>query len=213
MVSTSSFIIVEFTSSRPFYAFWESVDLEWISTHTYSQIDEGKAILASCIISVIQDFVVAWLPFSIFLQLSISRRQKLALVAVFVGGFFSCIAGVLRAMFIYRVFYVTWDSTCMCCIRQFMEPQWLRLSYRGIEPSVYLDGDRDSSSYHLRLRPLTQGQHPSVLQTMTYFALLMPDNRVFSTNTATSARLLFQKAVSRHLAPRESEVSRPRTRR
>lgn len=118
VASTSSFVIVEFLSSRPFYAFWESVDLEWVSTHTYSEIDEGKAILASCIVSVIQDFVVALLPFSIFLRLSITTRQKVALGTVFVFGFFSCVAGVLRAIFIYRMFYVSWDSTCMCCIRE-----------------------------------------------------------------------------------------------
>lgn len=72
---------------------------------------DSWALLSACIVSVIQDFVVAALPTIMFLRMDIPFRQKVALAGVFAVGFFLCVTGILRIVYIYRIFFITYDVT------------------------------------------------------------------------------------------------------
>lgn len=96
---------------KPVSAYWLQLNPYWAATHEYTCHSEPGDLLAATIISVIQDFIVAGIPTLIFARMDIPFRQKLAMAAVFAVGFFTCITGVLRLVYIYRIFFVTYDVT------------------------------------------------------------------------------------------------------
>lgn len=60
---------------------------------------------------MLQDFLVALLPTIFFFRLEIPIRQKIALVSVFAVGFFLCAAGIVRMVWVWRVYNQTYDVT------------------------------------------------------------------------------------------------------
>jgi hypothetical protein len=81
-----TFLTMFFWICRPFHAYWKLADYVWLNTHLgeFRCFDEGATIMASCIISAVQDFVACGLPLVLFWKLRIPLRQKVAL-----GGIFS----------------------------------------------------------------------------------------------------------------------------
>lgn len=102
------FIVFEvtlFTGCRPFNAFWNEVNPYWEASHEYHCINEAGNLFAASIVSVVQDFVVCFMPTILFWKLQLPRKQKIALGAIFGVGFLLCIAGVLRIYYIFYTFY------------------------------------------------------------------------------------------------------------
>ncbi|KAI9726795.1 MAG: hypothetical protein M1828_000651 [Chrysothrix sp. TS-e1954] len=106
-----TFTFTLFFTTRPFNAFWNQVNPVWEANHSYSAVSESSIILAASAFSIVQDFLVAGTPTLLFYRLQIPFKQKCALGAIFIIGFFLCIAGVLRIVYIRRIFFDTYDVT------------------------------------------------------------------------------------------------------
>jgi hypothetical protein len=83
------FSIVLYTACRPFYSFWQQVDPAWNIRNEgkYHCINEEKDLVAAAIVSVIQDFIACGMPSVLLWKLTMPRRQKIALGAIFGVGF------------------------------------------------------------------------------------------------------------------------------
>jgi hypothetical protein len=70
----------------PFDVYWKLADYVWLQLHQgeFHCYNEGVEIMASCIISAVQDFIACGLPLILFWKLRIPLKQKVAL-----GGIFS----------------------------------------------------------------------------------------------------------------------------
>ncbi|KAH7015945.1 hypothetical protein B0J12DRAFT_545432, partial [Macrophomina phaseolina] len=108
---TVAFSIGLFLECRPLYAYWNVVNPLWRMSHEYHCADEGAKMLSACAISAFHDFVVCILPMTLFWDLHISRRAKLALMLIFSLGFLTCACGIARTVKTYYVYYETYDST------------------------------------------------------------------------------------------------------
>ena len=106
-----TFNLTLFCGCRPLSAWWWQFDPAWTTSHSYTCVPETNLLMAACALSVIQDFLVAGLPTFIFARMDLPFRQKLALAGVFAVGFFLCVAGVLRIVYIHQVYYETYDLT------------------------------------------------------------------------------------------------------
>jgi hypothetical protein len=128
-------LLVLLLGCRPLDAYWYSA----LPTYTaeYSCYNEGTAIPAVAIISVVTDIIVVSLPCYVVLGMTMPIRQKLTLIVIFGVGFmyappsplFSsalpssqlmslltystrvCIAGIVRTVYIWRTFNDTYDET------------------------------------------------------------------------------------------------------
>jgi len=101
-MTTITFTIV--FSCIPFSAFWDQVVSSRPTSIVYHCIDEGAILLAASAISVVQDFIIALLPMLLLWRLQIKIRQKTFLSATLAVGFFLCITGILRIVYIYKIF-------------------------------------------------------------------------------------------------------------
>jgi hypothetical protein len=84
------FIVLIFTRTHPLYADWMLGDPFWEAEHPGVidyQLSEGAILTASAIISSIQDFMVCFMPMTIFWNMTIPKRQRIALGAIFAVGF------------------------------------------------------------------------------------------------------------------------------
>ena len=83
------FIIILMVNCRPFHAYWQQVDPHWsiINEGKYRCIDEEKDLVAAAVVSVIQDFIACGMPSVLFWKLTMPKRQKIALAAIFGVGF------------------------------------------------------------------------------------------------------------------------------
>ena len=122
-----TFTVTLFLSCQPFAAYWYQVDPFWTASNQYTCTHEGANLIAASIMSVVQDFLVAGLPTVMFARMDIPVRQKLAMTLVFAVGFFLCITGILRIVYINKIFNETWDVTwyaydawCWTAIEVFM---------------------------------------------------------------------------------------------
>ncbi|KAB8737498.1 hypothetical protein FH972_026457 [Carpinus fangiana] len=104
-------VISLFFTCQPLEGFWLRILPQWRQAHPGACISEGAAVLAISSISALQDFLVALLPTLLFARLPMPRKQKIALGAVFGFSFFLCVAGILRIVYVKRVFYDTYDVT------------------------------------------------------------------------------------------------------
>ena len=104
-----TFTFTMFFQCKPFSAFWNQVDIFWKAEHEFSCHDDAPLLLAASGVSVAQDFLVAGMPTIMFARMDIPIRQKLAMALVFAVGFFLCIAGVLRMVYIGKIFEQTYD--------------------------------------------------------------------------------------------------------
>lgn len=73
-------------------------------------INQGNSLLVAGIINTITDFICVMLPIRTVWHLQLKARQTFIVITLFALGFSSCIAGVVRTYYTYRVL-LTWDST------------------------------------------------------------------------------------------------------
>ncbi|KAK8234839.1 hypothetical protein IWZ00DRAFT_121561 [Phyllosticta capitalensis] len=106
-----TFTVAFCVGCRPINAFWRQLDPRWRATNEYKCFDEAADVLAASAVSLVQDLLACGLPLLIMWQLSIPRRQKIALSGVFSLGSFLCVVGAIRIYYIYRVYFVTYDTT------------------------------------------------------------------------------------------------------
>jgi hypothetical protein len=83
------FQVLMFTSCRPFHAYWKLADYFWLMQNKdkFQCLDEGVILVASAIVSAVQDFIACGLPMILFWKLRIPIRQKIALGGIFALGF------------------------------------------------------------------------------------------------------------------------------
>jgi hypothetical protein len=81
--------ILLFTRYRPLYADWMLGNPFWWAEHKdeVHYINEGVVIASSAIVSAVQDFIVCGMPMMVFWKMTIPRRQRIALGAIFAVGF------------------------------------------------------------------------------------------------------------------------------
>src|ERR1700750_1066445 len=76
---------------KPFYSFWKQADYAWLfSDDNMSKFkcqNEAATLIASAVISTVQDFIAFGLPIVLLWRLRIPKRQRLALAMVFAVGF------------------------------------------------------------------------------------------------------------------------------
>ncbi|KAK8152395.1 hypothetical protein BC567DRAFT_267948 [Phyllosticta citribraziliensis] len=116
-----AFLGTLFFGCSPISAFWNQVDPEWLVTNDgkWHCINEPGNLLAASSVSIVQDFLACGLPYLLLRKLQMSRRQKIALTAVFGVGIFLCVTGILRIYYIRLLFYTTYDITWAA------QPCWL----------------------------------------------------------------------------------------
>ncbi|OJD31431.1 uncharacterized protein BKCO1_4800058 [Diplodia corticola] len=105
------FTLMLFVDCRPLHAFWNKMDPEWALTNNYTCFNEGADFIASAIVSVITDAAVCVLPLLVVRRLQMPRKQKWALSALFGVGFFLCLCGIMRVVYMYNIYYTTYDTT------------------------------------------------------------------------------------------------------
>jgi len=111
-LTTVIYFILPLAECHPFSAFWQQVDYQYIlSDAKYKCLDEGARVVSAGTFSVLQDFMVASLPLSTVWGLQMPTRQKIMVSAIFGGGYLTCIFGVLRLIYSYDAFFVTYDVT------------------------------------------------------------------------------------------------------
>ena len=77
-----------FYQCRPLNSYWKQVDYFWYDANKDNFIctDEGAVLVASAVVSAIQDFIACGMPMVLFWKLHIPRKQKIALAAIFAVG-------------------------------------------------------------------------------------------------------------------------------
>jgi hypothetical protein len=77
-----------FTSCRPLYAYWKLADYFWLAQNKdkFKCLDEGIILVASAVVSAVQDFVACGMPMILFWKLRIPKQQKIALGGIFALG-------------------------------------------------------------------------------------------------------------------------------
>jgi hypothetical protein len=83
-----AFVILLFTRYHPIYADWMLGDPFWWAQHKdeVRGVNEGVIIASSAIISAVQDFIVCGMPMVVFWNMTIPKRQRIALGAIFAVG-------------------------------------------------------------------------------------------------------------------------------
>lgn len=95
----------------PVYAYWQSFDPVWATTHEFRCNTEGLSLPASAGLSVLGDLYSTLLPVFLIYHLDVPRRQKLALYALFALGFLAVAAGIVRTVLLYRLLNSEFDFT------------------------------------------------------------------------------------------------------
>ncbi|KAF2400162.1 integral membrane protein [Trichodelitschia bisporula] len=107
-----TFEVTLFLGCRPISVFWNQVNPFWVHEHPdFKCFNEAANLLAASAFSIIQDFIACGMPLILFWKLQLPFRQKVVLAAIFGVGFFTCITSIIRIVYIYRLFYVTYDVT------------------------------------------------------------------------------------------------------
>lgn len=99
-LTTTIWFFLTVFSCAPAYAYWARFNDAWqnISYNTYTCNLAGPTpVIIMSIISIIQDFVCAAVPFLIIYKLKVPRRQRIAIFVIFFFAFAACIiAGMSR---------------------------------------------------------------------------------------------------------------------
>lgn len=111
LIYVVAFILVLLLLCRPVYAYWMSFDLAWASTHQFTCGGEYIALPLSAGISVIMDFYTASLPMFLIWNLSLPKRQKIGLYALFACGFLVVVAGIVRTILLNQLINYDYDFT------------------------------------------------------------------------------------------------------
>jgi hypothetical protein len=81
-----TFVTLFVFTCLPVEAYWRIFDYAWRMRHEFKCIDEGAAVIAGCIVSLVQDIYVCALPVFLVWSLQMPKRQKAALIGIFVLG-------------------------------------------------------------------------------------------------------------------------------
>lgn len=95
----------------PVYAYWQSFDPIWASTHKFRCNTEGTSLPASAGLSVLGDLYSTLLPVFLIYYLDLPRKQKFALYGLFALGFLAVGAGIVRTVLLYRLLNSDFDFT------------------------------------------------------------------------------------------------------
>lgn len=95
----------------PVYAYWQSFDPVWASTHKFRCQTEGTSLPISGGLSVLGDLYSTLLPVFLVYYLDIPPRQKFALYGLFALGFLSVAAGTVRTVLLYKMLNTDFDFT------------------------------------------------------------------------------------------------------
>ncbi|KAE9973881.1 hypothetical protein EG328_004167 [Venturia inaequalis] len=114
-----TFHLTLFLHCRPFESYWKQADFRWYFKHKGTATrkadfvcsSEGEELIASSVISILQDFLAVGIPMFLFWKLRVSWKQRMALVGVFGIGVFVGICGILRLIFIIKIYFRTYDMT------------------------------------------------------------------------------------------------------
>ncbi|KAL9116238.1 MAG: hypothetical protein Q9227_000609 [Pyrenula ochraceoflavens] len=102
-----AFMIVLGLLCRPLNAYWLRFSLEWIATdHPSTCINEGLLFSVAGTLSCIGDFYTTTVPLLLIIYLPLPRHQKLALYALFAVGYLIVIFGIIRTVYLFRLFHV-----------------------------------------------------------------------------------------------------------
>jgi hypothetical protein len=73
---------------RPMNAYWKQVDYVWYAENekNFTCTNEGAVLVASAVVSALEDFIACGLPMALFWKLHIPKKQKIALAFVFSVG-------------------------------------------------------------------------------------------------------------------------------
>lgn len=86
-----AFNLTLFLHCRPFQSYWKQADIRWYFKHKGTPVkkadftcsSESADLIASAIVSIMQDFIAVGIPLFLFWRLRVSRSQKIALGVVF----------------------------------------------------------------------------------------------------------------------------------
>jgi hypothetical protein len=83
-----AFVILLFTRYQPTYADWMIGDPYWWAEHKdeVRGANEGIILASSAVISAVQDFLVCGMPMVVFWKMTIPKRERIALGAIFAVG-------------------------------------------------------------------------------------------------------------------------------
>ncbi|KAK5065307.1 hypothetical protein LTR84_001145 [Exophiala bonariae] len=95
----------------PVYAYWQSFDRLWASSHKFRCRTEGTSLPVSGGLSVLGDLYSTLLPVFLVYYLDLPRRQKFALYGLFALGFLSVAAGTVRTVLLYKMLNTDFDFT------------------------------------------------------------------------------------------------------
>ncbi|KEF61949.1 uncharacterized protein A1O9_03521 [Exophiala aquamarina CBS 119918] len=95
----------------PVYAYWQSFDPVWATTHEFRCNTEGLSLPASAGLSVLGDLYSTLIPVFLIYNLDLPRRQKLALYSLFALGFLAVAAGIVRTVLLYQLLNSDFDFT------------------------------------------------------------------------------------------------------
>lgn len=87
------------------------VDFAWNKNQQGSCINQVALYYSNAGLDIFQDLVIYLLPIRILYQLQLPRKQKIALIAIFVVGGFVCVTGMIRLSSL-KTAAVTDDPTC-----------------------------------------------------------------------------------------------------
>jgi hypothetical protein len=82
------FFFMLFGVCRPLSTYWMQADYLWYAENEgkFDCLNEASILVASAVISAVQDFIACGLTMILFWKLRIPRRQKIALGAIFAIG-------------------------------------------------------------------------------------------------------------------------------
>jgi hypothetical protein len=126
---------------------------------------------ANAALNIITDVVICLMPVPVLNRLSLPRKQKYALIAVFCLGLFVCLTSILRLKALYQISVstdVTWDNTpaaywssleCNCSVVAACLPT-LRKSISRFFPSFFSSPSKSDSNHRYipSCRPQTKSR-------------------------------------------------------
>lgn len=97
---------------NPISAFWDQTNFNKLAKgYKYHCFNEGADVFSASVISAFQDLITALLPTTLYWNLRIPMRQKIALFGIFAIGYGVAALGAMRAYYSWKIYYDTYDVT------------------------------------------------------------------------------------------------------
>jgi hypothetical protein len=101
-----AFLISSLTICTPFQGAWLQVDPVWRKSHTYTCTPHSATVtLASNLVVVPIDFIIAFMPLLIIGRLQRSPGQRIGLMLLFAIGFIASIGAIMKSYYFYVITY------------------------------------------------------------------------------------------------------------